>query len=143
MQPLDGHLHALLPHREKGASQGHAAARLVAAKVPGVFFVSLQLAREGRAGKGCGVVSEEEVSLRFPFPCGDPPLQRTVEAAVSLVPERAGRETFFNPDAEQGIPVPPYAAFRGFSGVAFLAGAEKKPSTAFPRAFRVNSRPTS
>lgn len=75
------------------------------------------------------MVGQYKVAFSVTLPDFDPGLERIDEAALGLLPERVRREPFLDPDAVQGIPVPPYAAFRGFFAFSFL-GVLKKPSSA-------------
>jgi hypothetical protein len=127
------HLHRnpLPLHPEQGAEEGSA----VRAGVRGIILSKgLELADERRASEGRDVIGQHPVALDLAFAGLRAGIDRNDEAAFGLFPERLRRKAFLNPDAEQGVPVPPYPAFGGF---AFFV--PKKPSMIFDSTFKAAS----
>jgi hypothetical protein len=128
---LDLHRNTPTLHPEKGAEEG-SALRIDVGSV--VFREGLELAHEGRPGKGRDVIGQHAVPLDPTFPDLGAGVYRDDVGAFGLIPEGFRRKPFLDPDAEQGVPIPPYPALGGF---AFFA--PKKPSMSFDSTFRAAS----
>lgn len=89
-----------------------------------------ELAGESSSGERRNVVGKHPIALDLKLSGFAASVDCGGEAAFGLRPEGFRLKPFLDPDAEKGVPVPPYSAFGGFAFFAF--GSPKNPRMSFP-----------